>query len=208
MEAFFSNIFSFPTIVFTGLLGFMCIYWLFAIIGMVDIDVLDLDVDLDTDADFDLEGFAGLMVTLGLSGVPLTVVITLLTLFAWSVSFLVVHFFFFWGDSALLNALIGLVVIVGAVAVSIPITATFIKPLRPLFRALNSPSVKKVFVGRTCTVKSTRVDEHFGEANIAIDGADIIIRIRSKAEHGMKRGDKALIVERIEGSDAYWVEPE
>lgn len=208
MEAFFSNIFSFPTIVFTGLLGFMCLYWLFAIIGMVDIDVLDLDIDLDADADFDLEGFAGLMVTLGLSGVPLTVVITVLTLSAWVLTFMVVHFFFFWGDSTLLNALIGLVVIFGAIAVSIPITATLIKPLRPLFRALNSPSVKKVFIGRSCTVKSTRVDERFGEANIAIDGADIIVRIRSKAENGLKRGDKVLIVEKIEGSNAYWVEPE
>lgn len=206
MEAFFSIIFGFPTIVFTILLGAMCVYWVFAILGMVDIDILDLDIDLD--ADFDLEGFAGLMVTLGLTGVPLTVVITLLALCAWSVSFLVVHFFFFWGDSALLNALIGLVVIFGALIVSIPVTAALIKPLRPLFRALNSPAVKKVFIGRTCVVKSTRVDETFGEANVAIDGADIIIRVRSKAEHGLARGAKALIVEKIEGTNAYWVEPE
>lgn len=208
MDAFFANIFSFPTIVFTLLLGVICVYWLFAIIGMVDIDILDLDIDLDADSDFDLEGFAGLMVTLGLSGVPLTVVITVLTLSAWVISFLVVHFFFFWGDNTLLNTLIGLAVVLGAVAVSIPVTATLIKPLRPVFRALNSPASKKVFVGRSCTVKSTRVDEGFGEANIAIDGADIIIRIRSKPEHGLKRGDKALIVEKIDGSTAYWVEPE
>lgn len=205
MEAFFSNIFSFPTIVFTLFLGFLTIYWLFAIAGMVDIDILDLDLDLDTD--MDIGGLAGLMVTLGLTGVPITVVLTVLTLSAWVITFLVVHFFFFWDNTVTLDVLFGILVIIGAVSVSIPITATLIKPLRPMFRALNAPATKKVFEGRGCVVKSTRVDENFGEANITIDGADIIVKIRSNAENGLKRGDKALIVEKIEGSSAYWVEP-
>lgn len=207
MEAFFSNIFSFPTIVFTVLLLFMSLYWILAILGMVDIDILDFDIDLDADVDMDLEGLAGLMVTLGLAGVPLTVVLTLIFLIAWAFTAAIVEVFFLWGDSTLLNLLFGFMVLAAAFAVSIPVTAALVKPLRPLFRALNNPEVKKVFIGRTCVVKSTRVDENFGEANITIDGADIIIRIRSDANHKLKRGDHVFIVEKIEGSNAYWVEP-
>ena len=47
MEAFFANIFSYPTVFFTVILLVLAVYWLFAILGMVDIDVLDLDMDVD-----------------------------------------------------------------------------------------------------------------------------------------------------------------
>ena len=205
MEAFFNNIFSFPTIVFTGLLLFMCVYWVLAIIGMIDIDILDARIDLDMDGD--LEGVAGLMVTLGFTGVPVTVVLTLLFLGGWAITFLIVHFFFLWGDSTLLNILVGSVVMIIAQALSIPITAFLIKPMRPIFRALNGPEVKKTFVGKSCVIKSTRVDEGFGEANIVIDGADIIIKVRANADHNLHRGDAVLIGEKIDEQSIYWVEP-
>ena len=98
MEAFFANIFSYPTVFFTVILLVLAVYWLFAILGMVDIDVLDLDMDVDADVDVDLEGMtglAGLLVTLGLTGVPVTVVMTLLALLAWLLSYFAVHLLFF-----------------------------------------------------------------------------------------------------------------
>ena len=48
-SAFFANIFSYPTVFFTVILLVLAVYWLFAIFGMVDIDVLDLDMDGDLD---------------------------------------------------------------------------------------------------------------------------------------------------------------
>lgn len=209
MEAFFSNIFSYPTVLLTGLLLFMCFYWALAILGLIEIDVLDLDIDMDVDGDFDMdiEGFAGLMVTLGLTGVPLTVVLTILFLTAWTICFLIVHYFFGWDNNSILDYLFGTLVIIGSLAASIPITAKLIKPLRPVFRALYSPEDKKIFIGKTCIIRSTRVDENFGEANILVDGADIILKVRSDPKHGLKRGDKVLITEEIDGKKVYWVEP-
>lgn len=205
MEAFFSNIFSFPTIIFTGLLLFMCFYWLLAIAGLLDLDVLDLDID--GDSDFDVGGFAGLMVTLGLSGVPFTLVLTLLFAFSWLICYFVVHFFFFWGDNNLFNLLVGSGVVLGSFAVSIPITAKTIKPMRPFFRSLHNPEVRKIVVGKTCTVRTTRVDKGFGEANMLVDGADLIIKVRANPEHDLKKGDTALVVEHNKEENTYWVEP-
>lgn len=205
MEAFLSNSFSFPTLLFTGLLILMCFYWLLAIAGLLDLDVLDLDID--TDLDMDVEGFAGLMVTLGLTGVPFTLVLTLLFSYSWLICYFIVHFFFFWGDNNLFNLLIGTGVILGSFAASILLTAKTVKPLRPLFRSLHNPEVKKIVVGKTCAVRSTRVDESFGEANIVIDGADLIIKVRSKAEHNLKKGDTALVLEHKKDENTYWIEP-
>ncbi|MCG8668698.1 MAG: hypothetical protein MI867_04740 [Pseudomonadales bacterium] len=207
MEAFFSNIFSFPTIIFTGLLLFMCFYWLLAIAGLLDLDVLDLDLDVDTDVDLDVSGFAGLMVTLGLTGVPFTVVLTLLIGISWLLCYFMVHFFFFWGDNNLFNLLVGSGVVLGSFAVSIPITAKIIKPMRPFFRSMHNLEVKKVIVGKTCTIRTTRVDKSFGEANLIVDGADLIIKVRAEAEHKLSKGDTAFVVEHNKDENTYWVEP-
>jgi len=211
MEAFFANIFHYPTVFFTVILLVLGVYWFFAILGMIDIDVLDLDMDADVDMDVDLEGLtglAGLLVTLGLTGVPVTVVVTLLSLLAWLVSYFVVHLFFFWEPGSLMGYLIGTAIVPLAIAVSIPVTAQLIKPLKPLFKKAYTPPPEKVLLGRTCNVRSTRVDEAFGEAAADLDGASLILRIRAKADAGLKRGDAVVLIEHRPEDNTYWVVPE
>ena len=208
MEAFISNIFHYPTVFYTIILFVMVLYWLFAILGMVDIDVLDLDLDLDSDMDLEgLTGLAGLLVTLGLTGVPITVVVTLLSLVAWVLSYLAVYLFFFWEPGTLLSYLVGTVVIIGATAISIPITAQLIKPLKMFFRKAYAPPPEKVLLGRTCLVRSTRVDENFGEANVDLEGASLILRIRADAAKELKRGDSVVLIEHKPENNTYWVVP-
>ena len=210
MEAFISNIFHYPTVFFTVFLLVLAIYWLFAILGMVDIDVLDLDMDVESDVDVDLEGMtglAGLLVTLGLTGVPVTVVATVLSLLAWLISYFAVHLFFFWDAGSLMSYLVGTAVIPVAIAVSIPVTAQLIKPLKPLFRKAYTPPPEKVLLGRACTVRSTRVDEGFGEAAVDLDGASLILRIRAEATKELKRGDSVVLIEHRPDDNTYWVVP-
>lgn len=209
MEAFINNIFHYPTVLFTVLLLVLALYWLFAILGMVDIDVLDLDMDVDTDVDLDgLAGLAGLLVTLGLTGVPVTVVITLLSLLAWLISYFAVHLFFFWDSGTLMSYLVGTAVVPVAVALSIPVTAQLIKPLKPLFKKAYLPPPEKVLLGRVCAVRSTRVDERFGEASVDLDGASLILRIRASADKNLKKGDAIVLIEHRPDDNTYWVVPE
>ena len=211
MEAFIANIFSYPTVFFTIVLLVLAVYWLFAILGMVDIDVLDLDMDVDADIDVDLEGMtglAGLLVTLGLTGVPVTVVVTLLALMAWLISYFAVHLLFFWEHASWISYLAGSALIPAAIAVSIPLTAQLIKPLKPLFKKAYTPPPEKVLLGRACTVRSSRVDERFGEVTADLDGASLILRVRGEANKNIKRGDTVVLIEHRPDDNTYWVVPE
>ncbi|QEP44116.1 DUF1449 family protein [Ectothiorhodospiraceae bacterium BW-2] len=187
MEQFFSLVFSFPTLIFTLLLLFACGYWLLAVIGLLDIDI----------GGSELGGLGGVMVTLGLTGVPLPLVLTLLFLWGWVVSFLLCYTF------AALPALICLIV---AMSAALPLTVVIVKPLAPLFRALHAAPEPKQFVGNICTVRSGRVDASFGEAVITMNGAEIVLQVRSEA-HLFQRGDKGLIFEQEEPKNIYWIAP-
>jgi len=44
MDPFYQNISSFPTAIFTFLLAVVTLYWVVAVLGLVDIDVLDFDI--------------------------------------------------------------------------------------------------------------------------------------------------------------------
>lgn len=96
MDPFYQNIASFPTLFFTLLLAVTTVYWLVAVLGVVDLDILDLDipegdVDINNDASSGANAIAGLLLKLGLNGVPLTVVISFLALFGWLICYFSVH---------------------------------------------------------------------------------------------------------------------
>ncbi len=60
MGEFLNIAFSLPTVVFTVGVGVSLVYWLFVILGMLDVDLFDVDIDLDMDIDLDgvLDGAA------------------------------------------------------------------------------------------------------------------------------------------------------
>lgn len=95
MDTFIQNIGSFPTLLFTGFIVLVLVYWLGAMIGLLDIELLDFDLS-GSDADLELEtgndvssasALAGLMLRLGLQGVPVTIILSLIALFGWLISY-------------------------------------------------------------------------------------------------------------------------
>jgi len=203
MDAFLLNIFTYPTAVFTVILGVAVFYWLFAIIGLVDMDVLDLDADLEG-----LTGLAGLLVTLGLTGVPVTVVVTVMAMLGWLISYFAVHLLFVWPAGSWLSYVAGTVVIPVAMAVSVPLTAQIIKPLKPLFRKAYANAPQKVLIGQTCLIRSTRVDMGFGEATATVEGASLILKVRADPAKQLKKGDRAVMIEYRAAENSYLVVPE
>ena len=70
---------SWPTMVYTVLLGVVLIYWVLALLGMVDFESSGIDLDIDTHADAhadDLGQIASYVVAMGLNGVPFSIVVT------------------------------------------------------------------------------------------------------------------------------------
>ena len=87
MEQLFNTASSFPTVIFSALLGIIVVYWLIGLIGLVDLDLAgDIEADIDADAGGSIGGLAGLFLTFGLTGIPFTLVISIVVLICWLIS--------------------------------------------------------------------------------------------------------------------------
>ena len=89
MDPFYKLILSFPTVLFTALLILCIFYSLIAVLGLIDFDWLDFDFsgpDVDGDIGGDADGLtsshvlAGILMRLGLIGIPLPIIIFSMTI--------------------------------------------------------------------------------------------------------------------------------
>lgn len=200
MELFLDVALSFPVVIFSFLLCVAILYWCVAALGLVEIDVLDFDVDLEAGGEM-----AGLMMKFGLTGVPLTLILTLLFFFAWIITYFVELLLLHSMPLGLLRYPLGAVVAVAAVFLAVPITSILTRPLRPLFDNLSKASTSRSMLGRTAIVRSGRVTTTTGEAILDDGGAGLILRIRADESLGLKRNDRVVILEYIEVENAYRV---
>ena len=216
MSSLFAALTSFPSVVYTVLLGVVLVYWLLAIIGLVDFEA-GADVDIGADAadagdigdagDGGPEGLSGLaawLVAFGLNGVPFSIVVSLLALVGW----------FLTGMASLtllplvpdaLRWAAGAGVLLAAAALSIVIAAQLVRPMRGLFvthRAISNAAL----VGQVCKVLTGVVDERQGRAEVAQRGAGINIRVWAPAPNSLRRGDAALITEYDSARQRYRID--
>ena len=212
MNEFLLTIVSFPTVFFTISLGVVVLYWLSATLGLVDIEVLDIDLpDMDghlgANAQVEqgfAETFAGFLLKLGLNGVPLTIIITFLTIFGWLVSYYLSYFFLALFGYGWLRYLVGLPIIVFSLYAGVVITAQLIKPIRKFFAKIDQHTEKKI-LGQVAIVRSSKVDDMSGEANFDDGGAGLIVKIRSFGEKTFVRGDKVVLLEYLPEQHMYRV---
>ncbi|WP_163832377.1 OB-fold-containig protein [Spartinivicinus ruber] len=203
METFLNIIISFPTAIYTTLIGIVICYWLFALVGMMDIDILDGDIDIDADGDIEgIGGISGLMVTLGLTGVPITIVISLLALWGWLITYFASLFLLQLLPFEWLKWIIGVVIIAISFGLSIILTAHCIRPIKPFFK---SNYEKITLVGRECTVSTSKVTEKFGQAICDLGSTELILNIRHKEPNTIKKGDKVTILEHNKDENTYLV---
>lgn len=203
MEIFLQTALSFPTVLFSFLLCVAILYWCVAALGIIEVDLLDIEADSALDS-VQPEGLAGLLLRLGLSGVPVTLVLTLLFFFAWSVSYFIELLLLSYLPLGFLRYPLGLIVAVAALVVAVPVSAALCKPLRPLFRKLEATSSTSV-LGQTAVVRSGRVTLSHGEAVLENGGAGLILRVRADEARDFKRGDRVVLLEYLEAEHAYRV---
>lgn len=217
MELFLHNITSFPVVVFTFLLAIICCYWILAMIGAVDIDMFDFDVDVDADVDLDtdievgsdidaegLSGVTGFMVKWGLTGIPVTVVISLLVATSWLLCYLVVSIVFPMIPWTGLKNYIGIAVMLISLMLSIPVTATLIRPFKGIF-VTHSAVKKSALIGMECIVKTGTVTEKFGQAELDDGGAGMLLDVRAAQSLNIKKGDTVILAEYDEEEGSYLV---
>ncbi len=198
MNPFHQNVTSFPTVIYTVLLLICAMYWLIAMLGMVDLEVLDMDMDGDIDLSDSLEaqnGIAGVLFRLGLNGVPLTIVLTIIAILGWIICYYAIHFGgAFIPDFWPIELAAEVAVFIAVTFVTVMLTAQVIKPIRTLFKKLDVDETKHI-IGQVVTVRSAVVDKDRGEAFMNDGGAGILLNVRATGNDEFAKGDEVVVIE-------------
>jgi hypothetical protein len=208
MEEFFQACLAFPTVAFSLLLGLVLVYWLFVMVGALDIDMFDIDADLDADVDADLEGdaeggvFADILSRLDLTDIPLTVSTSLFAFFGWLSSYVAVELM---GEVAT-GLVLGATLFCAAAIFSLLITSRFGRLLKPMFRTQPAPS-RRSLIGRICEITTLQVDDSYGQAEIHDGAAGLLIQVRSSDAGRLQRGSRALVFGYDADNEVFQIKP-
>jgi hypothetical protein len=214
MTEFLLAALTFPTIIFTVLLGISLGYWSLVITGLFGPEALDGVVDGALDGA--VEGAAaltapdddepkpgalalsepkrGLLARYELRRVPVTVSFSLFTFFSW----VLCHVTSLTAGAAL-DALVargvwGSAVMVVAVFVSLRLTSWAIVPIAPFFSGSQSLTNDEL-VGQIARVKTIRVTRKVGQATVTTTGGSLIVTVRADESLGLTKNDRVMLVE-------------
>lgn len=214
---FVTALFRSPLLVFTIPMLVAVLFWLTAVIGLLDFKAFDLHLDVDHDADFDVDldadldahaPFAGggLLHLLGLGMIPFSLMLTL------------VLFFFGWTGIALHGLLgetlgwsglgLNLLFVPASLVVALAVAAGAARGLRPLFREYGQAPSAADLVGKVGSLNSSTVSPTFGSALVILDGDRIEIAARCDPEDNrLHYGDRVLIIDYDPQKNIYQIAP-
>lgn len=193
---------------YTVFLGLILLYWLSVMVGVLDLDLFNVDLEADADVDTDVDavvpglGGVGLAVLqfLHVGTVPLTLLLSFFALSLWVFSLL--SNYYLHNQSLLVAS----VLFVPNVCVSLCVTKCITLPFRALFRTLhNERQATPEILGQVCVVKTSKVDATSGQAEMASNGAPLLLNVRTAGGEVLGKGDEALIVQFNENTNTYIV---
>lgn len=208
MTEFLGNIFSFPTLFYTGLLGLTLLYWFTSMMGLADFDFDLDDIDADGSSNTDIAESSGFLNKFKLDGIPLTISLSFVIFLSWVLSFLLVNYYQDKVAEEWVKAFIGVWVILLAPVISVPIIGILLSPLKPIFKKFKEEAEGRKadsLVGHIAIVRTNKVNMNFGDADIDSEGASLILKIRAEEPNDLKRGDRIVLTEYISDENIYMV---
>jgi hypothetical protein len=185
---FVRAVLSFPTVVFTPLLIVVIGYWVVVIVG---------GADPESDAGGGDHG-SGPLSFLGLTGVPGSVIFSLLVVFAWFGSL---------AGAQLLTMLPLWLVLIASLVVAWVITRLAVIGLARVWP--HGPAASRAdFIGMTCVIRTGTVTRTFGQAEVhAVDGSSAIVQVRQTGADDLRAGTIALLYDVDPEGEFFWVVP-
>lgn len=221
IQQFIDHAFSMPTAVFSVLLVLVILYWIVSLLGGLSLEMLEsADGMLDGAAEGLVDGAAeaadalseaaegaerpGFFARFGFGEVPRSMTWSLVIFFAWlfslAASVYVPGFAAIATRGLLAAALLGL----ASLALAIGATAVAVQPLRKLLLA-GYGIQRNDLVGRLCTVRTLRVDDDFGQAEL--DDGSSLLQVRNPQNYDFQSGSKALIYEYDPAREVFYIMP-
>jgi hypothetical protein len=210
---------SFPTAVYSVLMIVVVAHWLLSALGILEVDTVDglLPDGFGGDAahaahgapdtgthHHDGHGEGGLLMKFGLHGVPVMVIVTIIAIVGW--------LFTYFADLYVLRTLslgpfallADVAVIFGGLLLAIPIGRLVLTPVRRLLRRYE-PVTQRPLLGRYAEVRSPEITQTHGTAWVEDGGAGLVLQVRADTPGLFVRGDRVVLIEYLEGQNAYRV---
>lgn len=203
MEEFLRIALSFPTVVFSIALAVLMLLWLVTALGIFELDAMDNWALPDMDA-FEPAGLAGLLLKVGLGGVPLMVVLTVLALLSWVLSYFVQFLLINPIPLGILRIPLGVVAMLVVFVIGVLATGIVLRPFRRMMAKL-APQAPRSIIGMAAVVRSATVTSSFGQGSVEDGGAGLILHLRSDRDPPFRRGDRVVLIEYLQAENAYRV---
>ena len=196
MQEFIETCFSGPTLPATVLLLLVLVYWLFVMLGALDIDIFDIDLDVDSDVDSVLSiGFIPLRF-LNLGRVPLMVWLSFVALSMWMLSMVF--------DHPLPESLpLAVQAFARNLGISLLVAKFLTNPLRDKFDPVE-PNRAEDLIGQTCVITTSEVTETTGRAEHKTAAAPLLLNVRA-TEKALAKGELVEIVDFNPETHIYFV---
>jgi hypothetical protein len=208
MDTFLNIATSFPTAIYSVLMLVVAAHWLFAALGILEIDAVDglLPDDLGGDGVDGAEphGIGGLLLKFGLHGVPIMVIVTIIAIVGWT--------FCYFIDLHVMRPLLtggghtvaAIGAVIGGLLLSIPVARLVLAPVRRMLRRYE-PVTQRPLLGRYAEVRSPEITQTHGTAWVEDGGAGLILQVRADTPGVFVRGDRVVLIEYLEVHNAYRV---
>lgn len=196
-----------PNGIMTVIVAILTIFWIFTLLGGMDMDAIDIggDVDLDVDADVGSPSAASEFLSfLNIGRVPFMLVITVFMLIIWIGSLIITGVI----NIEFLGSLSALILIPLAI-VSIFLTKLATAPMAKFFDKIGYRGEEEIdFLGRSGKMTSTIAKDKVGTAEFVVDKNPIRLNVRSIDGEELKYGDYIIIADETPDRKVYLVSKE
>ena len=207
MIEFLQELVSSVNLPITVLLGLTLCYWMLVILGVLGAEAIDfdfgLDADIDVGMDADADGlFGDALHFMHMGDTPVMIIGTVFVFFLWICTVVSNHYL-----NSDCSYWLSAIYLVPNLIVSLLLTKLVIMPLVAMSKHDYKAEFKREeMIGMAGVVKTTEVNETFGQIEIFSDGPPIVVNARTSGGPHLSKGDRAKIVSYDSNKQTFTVE--